>query len=84
MISAQECRDIQGYEKRKIKISRLERLDKLIRERASDKYLFCFLPLNGTGLGRLKPAEKKYLEVKGFHIWEGQGGKCGAFDIIGW
>jgi len=88
MISAQECREYQGYDQRKIRLSkfesRIQKLDELIRERMKLKYNFRSLPLNDTGFGRLTTIEKKFLKNKGFKIWEGHGGKCGTFDIIGW
>lgn len=84
MISAKECMEYQGYDKRIIRLSRIEKLDKLIRERVKSKYKFRCLPLNGTGFGRLTLIEKKFLKYKGFNVWEGHGGKCGTFDVIGW
>lgn len=84
MISAKECREYQEHDQRKIRLSRIEKLDKLIRERIKSKYNFRNLPLNGTGFGRLTLIEKKFLKHKGFEIWEGHGGKCGTFDIISW
>lgn len=88
MITAQECRDIQrdmqAYHNRYTTLYRLERLDKLIRERVNSKYNFRSLPLNNTEFSKLTILEKKFLQIKGFKIWEGHGGKCGTFDIIGW
>ena len=88
MISARQCRSIQAirilkYKKMLCK-SRLERIDELIRDRIDSKYNFRSLPLNGTGIGRLTDEEKDYLINLGYEIWEGHGGKCGTFDIIGW
>ena len=88
MITAQECRDIQGYNDRNNRINifsiRINKLNELIKERVNEKYKFRSLPLNGTGFGRLTNSEKKYLQAKGYQVWEGHGGKCGTFDIIGW
>lgn len=87
-ITARQCRSIQSLhnlQKNNILMkSRLEKLNDLIKERVSSKYNFRSLPLNGTGFGRLTDEEKEYLINLGYEIWEGHGGKCGTFDIIGW
>ena len=36
-----------------------------------------------TEFSKLTILEKKFLQIKGFEIWKGHGGKCGTFDIIG-
>lgn len=87
-ITAKRCRSIQSLhnlqKKNILTKSRLEKLNDLIKERVNSKYNFRSLPLNGTGFGRLTDDEKEYLIKLGYEIWEGHGGKCGTFDIIGW
>lgn len=88
MISAKQCRSIQSLSIQKHRgmlfKSRIEKIDELIRDRINSKYNFRNIPLNGTGIGRLTNEEKEYLINLGYEIWEGHGGKCGTFDIIGW
>ena len=73
MITAEQAREISCAE-------RWDWLDKQIRERAHNQ--MNNLPLNGYF--RLSAIDKRMLEDNGYKISEGEGGKCGKFDIIYW